>query len=80
MREVTTQVSNPKSSTTCATALKKNPDTRGATPSLMRIHVILLQTALVRDKLFTTAGQLLSASKITRLRYMKEFVISRGHP
>ena len=57
MRGVTTQVSATKNSTTYTTALKKNLETRGAAPSLLRIRVILLQTALARDKLFTTSGQ-----------------------
>ena len=77
---VTNQVSDPKSSTACTTALKKNPDTRSANPSLLRIHVILLQTYLAREKFFTTAGHSSSASKITRPRYLKEVTISRGRP
>ena len=77
---VTTQVSNPESSTACTKALKKNPDTRGAAPSLLRMRGILLQTALSRDKLFTTTGQLLSSTEIARPRYPKEVTISRGRP
>ena len=38
------------------------------------------QTALARDKFFTTVGQALYASEITRPRYLKEVTISRGHP
>ena len=80
MQGVTTQVSDPKSSTACTTSLKKKPDIRGAAPSLLRMRVILLQTALDRDKFFTTAGQLLSAAKIICPRYLKEVTISRGCP
>ena len=80
MRGVTTQVSATKNSTTYTTALKKNMENRGAAPSLLRIRVILLQTALARDKLFTTSGQSLSAADITRPRYLKEVIISRGYP
>ena len=71
MQRVTTQVSNPKSSIAWTTTLKKNPETRGAAPSLLRIHVIFLQSALTQDKLFNTAVQSLSAAKITYLRYLK---------
>ena len=49
-------------------------------PSLLMIRVILLQTNLAWDKLFTTAGHLSSAAKITRPRYLKEVTISRGRP
>ena len=77
---VTTQVSNTKISTACTKALKNNPDTHGSAPSLLRIHVILLQTVLDWDKLFTTAGQSLSATDITRPRYTKEVTIYRGRP
>ena len=57
MRGVTTQVSDPKSSTACTISLKKKPDTRGAAPYVLRMRVILLQTALSRYKFFATAGQ-----------------------
>ena len=80
MRGVTTQVSDPKISIVCTMALKNKPDTRGAAPSLLRMHVILLQTALARDKFFTTSGQSSSTTEITRPRYLKEVTISRGHP
>ena len=59
---------------------KENPDTRGSALSLLRIIVILFNTALVFDKFMTTAGQLLSAAKITRPRYQKEVTISKGSP
>ena len=62
MQGVTTQVSNPKSSTAYTTALKKNPDTRSTAPSLLRIHDILLQTFLAHYNVFTTVGQLSSAA------------------
>ena len=80
MRGVTNQVSNPKSSTACAMALKDIPDTRSADPSLLRMHNILLKTFLAWDKFFTTTGQFSSASDITRPRYLKEVTISRGRP
>ena len=57
MQGVNTQVSDPMSITACTTALKKNPDTRRAAPSLLRMCAILLQTALTRDKFLITAGQ-----------------------
>ena len=75
---VTTQVSDPKSSTACTTALKNKPDTRSAAPYRMRMRIILLQTALAREKFFTTAGQSLSSADITCTRYLKEVTISRG--
>ena len=56
MRGVATQVSEPKSNTACTTDLKKNPDTRGSAPYLLRIQVIIFHTALARDKFLTTAG------------------------
>ena len=80
MRGVTTQVSDLKSSTACITVFKNNPDTRGATPFLLRMHNILLQTVLAQDKFFTTAGQSFSAAKIIRPRYFNEVTISRGLP
>ena len=55
MRGVATQVSDPKRSTACTAALKKNPNTRGTAPSLLRMHTIVLQNALDRDKFLTTA-------------------------
>ena len=79
MRGVTTQVSAPKSSTAWTTALKMNLDTCGAAPSLLRMRNILIQTFLARAKFFNTDGQLLSATKINRSRYLNEFTISRGH-
>ena len=80
MRGVTTQFSDPKSSTACTTDPKKNPGTCGAAHSLLRMRDIFLQTALARDKFFTTTGQLLSTAKITCPRYLKEVTISRGCP
>ena len=80
MQGVTTQVSNPKSSTAWTTALKNNPDTHGAAPSLLRMHDILLQTLLARAKFFTTAGQPSSDANIKRPRYLNEVTTSRGRP
>ena len=78
MRGVTTQVSTSKINTASTMILKKNPDTRGSTPSLMRILVILFHTDLTRDKLLNTASQSSSTAKITCPRYQKEVTISRG--
>ena len=80
MRGVTTQVFAPKSSTAWTTALKNEPDTRGAIHSLLRMHVILLQTVLALEKLFATAGQLSYAVEITCLSYLEEVTIFRGRP
>ena len=77
---VTTQVSVPKSSTACSTALKKKPYTCGSDPSLLIILVLLFHTALALDKFLTTVGQLSSTTNITRPRYRKEVTISRGIP
>ena len=55
MQRVITQVSNTKSSTTCNTAFKNNPDTHGTAPYLLSRHAIVLQTALDWDKFLTTA-------------------------
>ena len=80
MRGMTKQVSDPKSNTACTTALKKNPDTHGSDPSLMRILVILFHTSLASEKLLNTASQLSSAANITCPRYQKEVTISRVRP
>ena len=64
MQGVTTQVSAPKSSTTYITALKKKLDTRGASPYLLRMHDILLQTFFSRAKFLTTANQSSSVTEI----------------
>ena len=80
MRGVTTQVSAPNSSTAWTTNLKNNPDTRSATPSLLRMPRILLQTFLAWDKIFTTAGQSSSAADIICPGYLKEVTIYRGPP
>ena len=79
MRGVATQVSDTNSNTACTTALKKNPDTCGSAPSLLRILVILFHTSLACEKFLTTAGQLSSAAKITRPRYQEEVSISRAY-
>ena len=65
MQGVNTQVSAPNRSTAWTTALIKNPDTCGATTSLMRMGNILIQTFLAWDKFFTTADQSISAVYIT---------------
>ena len=80
MWEVTTQVSDPKIRTAFTTDSKKNPYTRSAAPSLLRIHVTLPQNAISQYKFFTTAGQSSSASGITHTSYLKEVAISIGHP
>ena len=78
MREVTTQVSAPKSSTNWTTAIKKKPDTRVAAPSLLRIRVSLRHIDRALSRFWTTSGQLSFAAEITRPNYLKEFAISRG--
>ena len=65
MLGVTTQASDPKIRTACTAALKNNPDTHSAAPSLLNMHNILLQTFLAWDKLITTATHLTYAAKIT---------------
>ena len=57
----------------------KNPDTRGAAPSLLIILVNLCITARNFARFLTTAGQLPSAAEITSPNYLKEVTISRGH-
>ena len=61
-------------------ALKKNQGTRISDPSLLRVLVVLLHTALVLSKFYTTAGKFPSATKITLPRYRKEVTISRDCP
>ena len=80
MQGVTTQVYVPKSSTDWTTALDKNPNTRVAAPSLMRIRVILCHTTRALVRFPTTTGQSSSAAEIARPKYLKEVAISRGHP
>ena len=80
MREITTHVFMPKSSTAYTTVLKKNTDTRSSAPSLLRIIFILFHTSLALDKFLTTDVQYLFAAKITLPRYRKEVPISRGSP
>ena len=77
---VTTHVSAPKSSTNWTTALKKNPDTRGAAPSLLRIFVNFCHTARAFVRFLNTVSQSSSLSEITRPKYFKEVTISRGGP
>ena len=52
-------------------ALKNNLDTCGSAPSLLRMRAILLQTALSQDKFLATAGQPLSAVKITLRNFLE---------
>ena len=81
MLGVTTQASDPKISTACTAALKNNPDTHSAAPSLLNMHNILLRTFLARDKLITTAIQLTYDAYIPPPpKYLKEVTISRGRP
>ena len=53
---VTTHVSASKSSTNLITALKQNMDTIRSSPSLLRIFVIILHTALAFARFRTTSG------------------------
>ena len=69
MQGVTTQVSAPKISTDWTTDLRKNPDTRDAAPSLMRILVNLRHITRSLAMFLDTAGQSLSAAEITRPKY-----------
>ena len=62
MRGVIIQVYDPKISTAWITALKNNPDTRGAAPSLMRMRDILLHAFFAQAKFLITSGQLSSVS------------------
>ena len=80
MRGVTTKVSAPNRGTACIMAFKKNLDTRGVAPSLLRMRNILLQTFFARAKFFTTYVQSSSVANITRPRYLMEVTISRGCP
>ena len=80
MQGVTKQVSTLKISTACITVLKINPDTRGVAPSLLRMRGILLHTVFDRERLIITTVQCSSVAEITRPRYLKEVIISRGHP
>ena len=57
MQGVTTQFYAPKSSNTCITALKNNPNAQGVAPSLLRMTDILLHTVLSRAKFLTTTVQ-----------------------
>ena len=68
------------SSTDWTTSLKKNPDTRGAAPSLLRILINLHHTARALARFLTTPDQSSSAAEITRPKYLKEVTISRGRP
>ena len=78
MQGVIIQVSEPKRNTACTMALKKNPNTRGSAPLLLRILVILFHTALVHETFLTTSGHSSSATKITLPRYRKEVTTSRA--
>ena len=77
---MTAQVSKPNRNIDSTTNLKKNPDTRGPSHSLLWVLVILFHTALYKENFLTTTHQSLSSDMITRARYWKEFTISRGHP
>ena len=75
MQGITTHVSAPKSNTNCILAWKKNPYTCGPSPSLIRILVILLQTAHALFRFRITAGQSSSAADITLPVYLKDGTI-----
>ena len=62
---VTTNVSARNININWAAALKKNPNTRGLSPSLLRILVILLQTSRTFVRFQITAGQSSSAANNT---------------
>ena len=75
VRGANTQVSDLKSNTACTTALKKKPENRGSAPSLLMILIIIFHTALTRDKLLNTTGQLSSTNR----RYHPSHVSEGGH-
>ena len=78
MQGVTTNVSATKTRTYWTTYLKKNPDTRSAAPSLLRILVNLCFNACAFARFLTTDDQLLPTADITRPKYLKEVTIYRG--
>ena len=80
MRGLTPQISSPMSSIDCIMALKKKPDTRGVTPSLLSICYIPIHTVFAWSNFLTTSGQSSSVAEITHPRYLKEVTISRGAP
>ena len=80
MPGVTTQVSAPKIGTDWTTALKKNSDTRGAAPYLLRIRITLCHTTRTLSRFMSTAGHSSSAAEITHPKYLKEVTISRWRP
>ena len=75
-----TQVSAQNNNTDLTMALKKNLDTRGLAPSLIRILAILLQTTRAFTRYRITAGQSSSATDKTLPRYLKDRTISRVRP
>ena len=80
MQGLTTHVSAPKSNTGWKTDLKKNADTRGLAPSLLRIFFVFLQTACAFVRFRITAGQSSSAANKTLPSYLKDRTISRVRP
>ena len=77
---VTTHVSAPNNKTDWTTTLKKNPDTCGLAPSLLRIFDIICQTVRSFARFCTTVFQSSSASDSTLPRYLKEVTIFRRIP
>ena len=58
--------------------LRKNPDTRGAPPSLLRMFVNLCHNTRTFARFLNTAGKSFSIAEITRPKYLKDVTISRG--
>ena len=77
---LTTHVSTPKSNTDCMAALKKNPDTRRFTLSLLRILAILLQNDHAFVRFWITANQSSSVANNTLPKYLKDTTISMVLP
>ena len=77
---VTTQDSVYKSNTYWTTDLKKNPETRGISPSLISTLDILCHTVRAFTIFWNTVGQSTSSTDSTLPRYLKYVTISRGSP
>ena len=79
MLGVTIHVSSLKSNTEWAMDLRKKPDTCGLAPSMLRILVIILQTARAFFKFWITAVQSSYATDNTLPSYLKYDTISKVH-
>ena len=77
IQRLTTHVYAPKRNTDWKTALKKNLNSRGLKPSLLRILAIILQTACAFVRFWITTGQTSYAADSTLPKYLKDMNISR---